>query len=644
MATLGTAYVQIVPSAQGISGKIQSAIDPEAKSAGTAAGKTISSTIGKGLQTVGGTLTKYVTKPVLAAGTALGGLTLAKGWSRMVEIDNARAKLTALGQDAKAVQESANEAVKGTAYSLNKAMTTAASAVAAGIEPGEKLTRYLQNIADASAVAGIDMDEMGAIFNKVATNGKMSAEELNQLSDRGIPAMKLLSEATGKSMDEVRDAISSGEIGIEELQSAIELGMDGAAKAIGSTTITGALSNLNAAIGRIGANILGSSDDASSVAGKILPLLNAIMNALGPVEEKAKTLGQTIANHIGPAIDRITNMLTGGTNMTEHVMALADRARAKMIAIGTGVTAALGPAMLIVSKGIDLWDKFGAGITNLATKLGTTSGQLLKMGGIVGIAVAAFVTAYTKSETFRNAINELAKVIGSALISAFQALSPLLNVAMNLFVQLATAAGNILGPVLSAITPIIKKIMTVLTALIKVIASVATAVISMASKIVGVVSKVTGAFDKIKTGISDKLKAAKDKVKGFVDKVKSFFPFSIKKVFNLPKLPSISITTGHKKVGLIDVSYPKLSWNAKAMQNPYLFSGATLFGAGEAGDEVLYGRNALMKDIASAVAGASLNGVVVNVYGTDNMSVNDLAAAVEQRIITMQKRRTQAWR
>lgn len=604
MATLGTAYVQIVPSAQGISGKIQSAIDPEAKSAGTAAGKTISTTIGKGLQTVGGTLTKYVTKPVLAAGTALSGLTLAKGWSRMVEIDNARAKLTALGQDAKAVQESANAAVKGTAYSLNKAMTTAASAVAAGIEPGEKLTRYLQNIADASAVAGIDMDEMGAIFNKVATNGKMSAEELNQLSDRGIPAMKLLSEATGKSMDEVRAAISNGEIGIEELQSAIELGMDGAAKSIGSTTITGALSNLNAAIGRIGANILGSSDDATSVAGKILPLLNAIMKALEPVEEKAKTLGQTIAAHLGPAIDRITNMLTDGTNMTEHAMALADIARAKMIAIGTGVTAALGPVMLIVSKGIALWDKFGGSIAKLATKLGTTSGQLLKMGGIVGIAVAAFVTAYTKSETFRNAINELAKVIGSALISAFKALSPLLNVAMNLFVKLATAAGNILGPVLSAITPIIRKIMTVLTALIKVIASVATAVISMASKIVGVVSKVTGAFDRIRSGIAAKLDAAKAKVKGFIDKIKSFFPFKIGKIFSGLKLPKISVSGGKAPFGIAGKgSLPKfsVSWNARGavFDQPTILPTVNGFqGVGEAGREIVT-PEALMRQIVA---------------------------------------------
>ena len=35
--------------------------------------------------------------------------------------------------------------------------------------------------------------------------------------------------------------------------------------------------------------------------------------------------------------------------------------------------------------------------------------------------------------------------------------------------------------------------------------------------------------------------------------------------------------------------------------------------------------------------------LTVNVYGSDGMSVNELAAAVEQKIIQMQKRRTQAW-
>ena len=213
------------------------------------------------------------------------------------------------------------------------------------------------------------------------------------------------------------------------------------------------------------------------------------------------------------------------------------------------------------------------------------------------------MTAYTKSETFRNAINELAKVIGSALISAFQALSPLLKVAMNLFVQLATAAGNILGPVLSAITPIIKRIMTVLTALIKVIASVATAVISMASKIVGVVSKVTGAFDKIRSGITAKLDAAKAKVKGFVDKIKSFFPFKIGKIINL-KTPSITLKTGSKTVLGKTITYPtgfNVTWHARGAvfdQPTILPTVNGLQGVGEAGREIVT-PEALMRQIVA---------------------------------------------
>ena len=48
------------------------------------------------------------------------------------------------------------------------------------------------------------MGEMGAVFNKVAANGKLSAEELNMLTDRGVPALQMLADATGKTGEEVR--------------------------------------------------------------------------------------------------------------------------------------------------------------------------------------------------------------------------------------------------------------------------------------------------------------------------------------------------------------------------------------------------------------------------------------------------------
>ena len=113
------------------------------------------------------------------------------------------------------------------------------------------------------------------------------------------------------------------------------------------------------------------------------------------------------------------------------------------------------------------------------------------------------------------------------------------------------------------------------------------------------------------------------------------------------KLPHFSLSWGSKDFGKLgSIKYPKgfkVNWYKKAMEEPYMFNNATLFGAGEAGSEILYGRSNLMRDIANAVASSSMSGVVVNVYGSDNMSVNELAEAVERRLITMQNRRTQAW-
>lgn len=679
MATLGTAYVQIVPSAQGISGKIQKVLDPEAKIAGSTAGKNISSTIGSGLKTVGSGLTKYVTKPVLAAGGALSGLTLAKGWARMTEIDNARVKIEALGKDFGTLKTAANDAVEGTAFKLNTALTTAASAAAAGIKEAD-MTGYLKSVANAAAFAGTDMDEMGQIFNKVAAKGKMSGEELQQLSERGVPAVQLLSEATGKSMEEVQAAISNGEIGIEDLQKAfMTLGED-FAQNMGEKTITGALSNIGAAFGRIGANIIGESDKVGTIASKILPLLKAFKDALKPIEEKSKEIGAAIAAYIGPAIDRITNMLSGGGTVAEKAQAAADRATAKFAAFGTAIAAAMGPAVLIISKGISLFGSFKAQIAQLAANLGTTSSHIMKVGGIVGILVAAFAIAYTKSESFRTAINQLATLIGGALMQIFQALTPLLQMAAGLFIQLATAAGNILGPILQALMPIIEGVVKLFVNIITVQVSWLTTVLGSVSKLAsvpntirnifekvkqaitaklnaarngvskvvskvrsflsfsGLAGKVQAAFNKIKEKITTPIETAKNKVKGIIDKIKGLFPLSVGKIFSNIKIPSISVSGGKAPFGIGGLgTKPKISisWHKKAMENPYLFSNATLFGAGEAGDEMLYGRRALMSDIADVVDGNGNGGDVIVNFNYDasddaNDMMRDLARGVRR--------------
>ena len=59
------------------------------------------------------------------------------------------------------------------------------------------------------------------------------------------------------------------------------------------------------------------------------------------------------------------------------------------------------------------------------------------------------------------------------------------------------------------------------------------------------------------------------------------------------------------------------SWYDKATSTPYLFRNPTIFGAGEAHDEILYGRENLLDDIRDAVGGGGTN-VYVTVNGAEN--------------------------
>ena len=159
-------------------------------------------------------------------------------------------------------------------------------------------------------------------------------------------------------------------------------------------------------------------------------------------------------------------------------------------------------------------------------------------------------------------------------------------------------------------------------------------------------ASVKATFSKFKQAITKPFTDAWTTIKKIWDKLKGLFPLKIGKIFSNLKIPKIKIEGGKAPYGIGGFGKkPKISvsWNKKAMENPYMFSNATLFGAGEAGDEILYGRNRLMKDIANAVSGNGGGDIIMNVYGSEGMSVTELASAVEQKLIQAQKRRTQAW-
>ena len=158
---------------------------------------------------------------------------------------------------------------------------------------------------------------------------------------------------------------------------------------------------------------------------------------------------------------------------------------------------------------------------------------------------------------------------------------------------------------------------------------------------------VTSIFNNIKSSISDKITAAKDAVSKAVEAIKNFFNFT----FTWPHipLPHFTITPeGWKVSDLFRGIKPVLGidWYAKAYDNPMMFTRPTVmqtpygmkgFGDGH-GAEIVLGLNKLRE-----LVGTSGNNVTINVYPPPGANVEQIAAAVEQKLVAAQQRRIRVY-
>lgn len=132
-------------------------------------------------------------------------------------------------------------------------------------------------------------------------------------------------------------------------------------------------------------------------------------------------------------------------------------------------------------------------------------------------------------------------------------------------------------------------------------------VISTIRGIRTVIASVRATFNSVKSAMTQPIQSAKETISGIVQKVKEFFPIKLGNIFSGLKLPHFKISGGEVPWGVGGLGTPpsvSVEWYKKAMDQPYMFTRPTLFGAGEAGDEIMYGRESLMQDIREAVSGS----------------------------------------
>lgn len=383
----------------------------KAQNEGKGIGGKLGSAIGSGVK---GAATGVVT--AVATGLAV---SLVKGFSRLEGIDNARKKLGGLGHDAQSVDQimaNALASVKGTAYGVGDAAAVAASAVAAGVKPGQDLERTLSLVADAATIAGTDMGSMGAIFNKAAASNKVQMDVINQLHDAGVPALAALADHMGVTAEEASKMASAGKIDFETFQAAMETSLGGAAKSSGET-FGGAMANVMASLGRIGAGLM------SGVFPVLAPLLQAIGNALGPLEDKAAGLGEAIAGKLVPWIERLTAWLEKGPGD-----------------IG-GMVSALGPA---IGAFIALGASGLAPLLGMVPGLGGLASKLTFLGGPLGLIIGALAGLVASSPELREALGGLLTVFGSLAGQLGESLEPLISALLPVLVVVLEGVANAL--------------------------------------------------------------------------------------------------------------------------------------------------------------------------------------------------------
>lgn len=521
-SSVGNYLGGIGSAAKAVFGKLAPIAQGAAKGVGNAfltAFQGIASKASSAMGAVGNAL-KGIATGAVTVGIAGIGTALTAGFSRLNAIDTASAKLRGLGNDAKsvdAIMANATASVKGTSFGLGEAATVAASAVAAGIKPGEQLETMLKGVANVAAATGGTMEETGSVFNKVAATGKAYTDNINQLSDRGLPIWQALADKLGVTTDEVREMASKGKIDFQTFSDAAASAAGTVATEMG-TTVPGAFANLKASIGRIGANLL------DGVFGKLGPLIQAATKALGPMEDMAKGLGSVIGDVLGPAIDRVTGWLTklgeGAGGITGKLSGMSGVIAPVAAAFGALGLGGVGP---LLTKIPILGEAFGG----LANSLGL-------IGGPVGVAVAALggliaTTPRLKSafgaqlsalfqnlkntlsgmgpafETFKKTLSLAFKDVGPSLIGSLESVinsvgaifQQLIGVIPQIveplltgFGQMAPAIGQTLTAIASAISEVMALLASIIQALMPVITVIGEAIGQVVTVIVNLVSTV----------------------------------------------------------------------------------------------------------------------------------------------------------
>ncbi|AVX31797.1 tape measure domain-containing protein [Carboxydocella thermautotrophica] len=344
-----------------------------------------------------------------AAAAAAGfGVKLAAEWE---QTEMAFATMLGSGERAKAFLEELDAFAARTPFELQGLTETSRKLLAFGFS-AEQIIPMMTAIGDAVAALGGGQAEISRVtlaLGQMQAKGKVSAEEMMQLAELGIPAWEMLARAIGTSIPE-----------------AMKLAEKGA--------ISGA-TGINAILAGMEKRFAGAMDKQSKTMlglwSTIKDQLIFIMRSVGQELIDAfgiKDIMQQVANELGNLTARIRQLKNEGHSLREAIMgAFSPEVKMLVVALAGAIVGALVPALLLATK---------AAIALLAS-----------LGPFMLQGAAIATTAYLIQKAWRDAGGGIAavgvfilRVIGSVVRILSLLIPPLAGVADRIF-----AYSNTLG-------------------------------------------------------------------------------------------------------------------------------------------------------------------------------------------------------
>ena len=298
----------------------------------------------------------------------------------------------------KGIMEDANYAVDQTAFGLDSAAKAAAQFAANGMRAGTEMRSALRGISGVASMTSSSYDDIASIFTTVAGQGRLMTDQLNQLAFRGLNAASTLAKHFGVTEAELRDMVSKGKVQFSDFAEAMDEAF-GAQAAKSNETFTGALSNLKAALGRIGAD----------VATPYLQNMRDIFNSLRiSVNEVRKT--------IKPFIDVIN---TGGKQATDTIVRMLGTFNDALSAYNDPAKTA-GPGWTkffdLIRSGAAVFDLVRQYVIDVVKVLGGATPSFIKMGTTFGETGTKILNIFRKLLSFFMLVPE---TIGAILKEVF---------------------------------------------------------------------------------------------------------------------------------------------------------------------------------------------------------------------------------